>query len=262
MIFSGPFIVQSGMAFFRETTAGQILRLASGGRFLKYPEERIGFQVPAQYAILSSDSSLLVNDSTPRRDDDETLSKSDDLEAAAVVEPTTPKGVTTVTWYSETDPENPHNWSNGRKAWVSSFLFTYTFAGYIGSSLYTASVGGVMEHFNVSEIVASLGLTLYVLAYGLAPLILSPLSEIPAIGRNPPYAASFSLFVLLSIPIPLIDDLGGILFLRFMLGFLCSPSLTTVGASYGDYVSPQNMQYVFAFWGGGATLAPVSSRLI
>ena len=52
-----------------------------------------------------------------------------------------------------------------------------------------------MEAFGVGTEVASLGLSLYVLAYGLGPLLFSPLSEIPAIGRNPPYMFSFGIFV-------------------------------------------------------------------
>jgi hypothetical protein len=42
-------------------------------------------------------------------------------------------------------------------------LSIYTFTVYIGSAIYAPSVPGVMEDFNCSEIVASLGLALYVL---------------------------------------------------------------------------------------------------
>jgi hypothetical protein len=42
---------------------------------------------------------------------------------------------------------------------------------------------GVMADFGVAQVPATLGLTLYVAGYGLGPLIWSPMSEIPQIGR-------------------------------------------------------------------------------
>lgn len=43
-------------------------------------------------------------------------------------------------------------------------LSIYTFTVYLGSAIYAPSIGGVMEDFNCSELVASLGLALYVLS--------------------------------------------------------------------------------------------------
>lgn len=65
-----------------------------------------------------------------------------------------------------------------------------TFSIYIGSAIYTPSIMGVMAEFGVSQVAATLGLTLFVAGYGLGPLIWSPLSEIPQIGRNPIYIAT------------------------------------------------------------------------
>ncbi|KAL7897336.1 major facilitator superfamily domain-containing protein [Trichoderma sp. SZMC 28014] len=172
------------------------------------------------------------------------------------------KEVVLVTWYSDQDPENPQNWSNGKKVWVSTLLFLYTVAAYMGASIYTVSEDGVMKRFGVSQSVASLGLTLYVFGYGFAPMILSPLTEIPAIGRNPPYAITFCLFTILIIPAALVDNIGGLLVVRFLLGVFCSPALSTVGASYGDFISPANMQAVIALWSVGASSAPVMGPVV
>ena len=83
---------------------------------------------------------------------------------------------------------------------------------------------------------ASLGLSLYVLAYGTGPLLWSPLSEIPVIGRNPPYIITMGIFVLLLIPAALVHDFAGLMALRFLQGFFGSPCLATGGASLGDMV--------------------------
>lgn len=162
-----------------------------------------------------------------------------------------------VSWYSESDPDNPHNWSRLKKGYVSFVILLYTFTVYIGSSMYTASIPDIVDIYQVPQVIGSLGLSLYVLGYGTAPLILSPLSEIPAVGRNIPYIITFSLFVALCIPMVLVDNIPGLLVLRFLLGFCGSPALATGGASYGDFYGAKAMPYVIALWGGGATLGPV-----
>lgn len=49
---------------------------------------------------------------------------------------------------------------------------------------------GVMQEFGVSQVAATLGLTLFVAGYGVGPLLWSPMSEIPQFGRNPIYIAT------------------------------------------------------------------------
>ncbi|CAM1507558.1 Fc.00g071990.m01.CDS01 [Cosmosporella sp. VM-42] len=248
---------------FQSTALGSLLRAATGSRFLKYPEEEEGFQLPSRYSLPSNNASsdeLEKRSQSPRDSDPEAAlgtGRDDGSEGTKVED-----GIAVVTWYSEKDPENPHNWSSGKKTYISATLFAYTFAAYIGSSIYTASIPGIRAKFGASEAVANLGLSLYVWGYGFGPMIFSPLSEIPSIGRNPPYAVTFSLFAILTIPMALIDNIAGMMVLRFLLGVMCSPSLATVGASYGDFYSPNNMEYVIAFWGGGASLAPALGPVI
>ena len=91
-----------------------------------------------------------------------------------------------------------------------------------------------MQAFNVSQTKATLGLSLYVIGYGAGPLIFSPLSEIPSIGRNPVYMATLFLFVILQIPTIYAKNIQTILALRFFAGFVGSPALATGGASIQD----------------------------
>jgi DHA1 family multidrug resistance protein-like MFS transporter len=58
-----------------------------------------------------------------------------------------------------------------------------TFSVYIGSAIYTPGLEDVVQVFGVAQVPATLGLTLYVAGYGLGPIIWSPMSEIPQIGR-------------------------------------------------------------------------------
>ena len=149
----------------------------------------------------------------------------------------TADGTILVDWYTTDDPENPQNWSQGKKAATASQICLYTLAFYMGSAIYTPSAPYLQEIYGVGLEVTSLGLSLYVLAYGLGPLLFSPLSEIPSIGRNPPYIFSFGIFVILCIPTALVDNIAGLLVLRFLQGFFGSPCLATGGASLQDIYS-------------------------
>lgn len=161
------------------------------------------------------------------------------------------------------DPDNPLNFPTGLKVFTTLLICFYTWAIYVGSSLYTSSQDIVAQKFGVSHVVASLGLALYVLAYGLGSLLFSPLSEVLPIGRSPPYAISGLLFVLLCIPASLVDDFPATMVLRFLLGFMGSPCLATAGASLGDIWGPNMFCYAIALWAAttsmGPTLGPVIS---
>lgn len=91
------------------------------------------------------------------------------------------------------------NWPFAQKVIVTIAICIYTFAVYMASSIYTASIPQLIEHFDISHTQAIGGLSIYIFAYGIGPLILSPLSEIPAIGRNGVYIPTAILFTLLSI---------------------------------------------------------------
>lgn len=54
-----------------------------------------------------------------------------------------------------------------KKFLVSCEIWLLTFAIYIGSAIYTPGIPGVSEQFGVSNVAAVLGLTLFVLGYGL-----------------------------------------------------------------------------------------------
>jgi DHA1 family multidrug resistance protein-like MFS transporter len=161
-----------------------------------------------------------------------------------------------VDWTSPTDPSNPQNWSLSHKVLITVVLCVYTFAVYVGSSIYSPAQPLIMEKFGVSHVAASLGIALYVLGYGLGCLLFSPLSEVPAIGRNPPYAISGFLFIILCIPTALVDNFAGLMVLRFLLGFMASPCLATAGASLGDIWTMAEFPFAVALWAAVATLGP------
>ena len=89
------------------------------------------------------------------------------------------------TGYGDSDPDDPQNWSSGKKSLVTAIICTLTFAVYVGSSLITSGFPSLTSDFGIGYEEATVTLSIYVLAYGLGALFFSPLSEIPAFGRNP-----------------------------------------------------------------------------
>ncbi|KAF2799148.1 MFS general substrate transporter [Melanomma pulvis-pyrius CBS 109.77] len=165
-------------------------------------------------------------------------------------------------WYTTDDPENPQNWSFGKKAIVAAQICLYTLAFYMGSSIYTPSYPGIMERFDVDTQAVSLGLSMYVVAYGIGPMIFSPLSEIPSIGRNPPYLITFGIFVILLVPTALTESFAGLVTLRFLQGFFGSPCLATGGATLQDMYSLLKLPYALVLWAFAATSGPALGPII
>jgi DHA1 family multidrug resistance protein-like MFS transporter len=138
----------------RDSALGQFLRFISRRKVFPYPESVPGFILPESFNLekrVASRTEASTPTSVGRNEDpnawevdsealrtlhpltasnsnrqsqlDYTISQaaSEDRE----IEPTLTKdGKILVTWYSTNDPENPQNWSSGKKLWVS-FLIWY-----------------------------------------------------------------------------------------------------------------------------------------
>ncbi|KAK0102843.1 hypothetical protein ONS96_005475 [Cadophora gregata f. sp. sojae] len=316
----------------REAPLGQIIRWVTKGRYLQYPEEKEGFELPATYNALlnasekktvaatrtntrgtqeraerqrsqstSSSDSETVDTSelekaqtqreepsayTPADKDVEALSLSRtksrhetvpytearlELEAELslartetrpIVPLKTSDGNILVDWYTTDDPANPQNWSNGKRAFVSIVICLYTFVVYTGSAIYTSSEEGVIHKWGLRPVDAALPLSLYVLAYGMGPLIWAPLSEIPIIGRSPVYASTMALFTILSLPTAMVDNFAGLLVLRVLQGFFGSPCLANGAATMQDMYSLLYLPYALVAWVSAAYCGPALGPLL
>ncbi|RGP79676.1 hypothetical protein FLONG3_2230 [Fusarium longipes] len=184
------------------------------------------------------------------------------VKSIPVVPKRTKDGHILVDWYYSDDNENPHNWTNNRRLGVALIICLYTFVVYTSSAIYTSSTEGIMRAFGVSQLKATLGLSLYVLGYGTGPLVFSPLSEIPRIGRNPVYIVTMFLFVIISIPTALVKNYPGLMVLRFLQGFFGSPCLASGGASLGDIYSFMALPYAMMAWVAAAYCGPALGPLL
>jgi len=158
--------------------------------------------------------------------------------------------------------QNPQNWSTPKKFVVTGLICLLTFSVYIGSAIYSAGITDIEMKFGVSQVAATLGLTLFVAGYGLGPMIWSPMSEIPQIGRNPVYIPTLIVFVFFQFAVIYAKNFGMLLAFRFLTGFFGSPVLATGGASLADMYKPSKRAYAIAVWGLAAISGPVLGPLI
>jgi MFS transporter, DHA1 family, multidrug resistance protein len=79
-------------------------------------------------------------------------------------------------------------------------------------------------------------------------MVFAPISEMPTIGRNPPYLYSFIAFTVVSIIIASIDNISAIIVLRFFQGFFGSPCLASGAATIDDMYELYHWPCGLAVW--------------
>jgi DHA1 family multidrug resistance protein-like MFS transporter len=286
---------------FRDSVVGQVINYFSGGRLLPYADQLPGYEIPERYLLdrktvedvepnpgqflksppTTSSTSLppsgphppsntstrtlaqkspiarplTLEDGKPAYEDDVTAAKLQ----AELSEKSNPY---LVEWDGPNDPDNPKNWSPFKRGFVALSISLLTFSVYIGSAIYTSSEIGLTHEFNISLTKATLGLTLYVMAYGIGPMLLTPLQEMASLGRNPVYIGGLAVFVLFNIPIIKASNFSMVLAFRFLTGFVGSPALATGGASMGDMYSYAQLPYVIGVWALGAVAGPILGPVI
>ncbi|CCE64834.1 hypothetical protein TPHA_0I03320 [Tetrapisispora phaffii CBS 4417] len=165
-------------------------------------------------------------------------------------------------WDDPNDPDFPVNWSKKKRAVILLQIMLLTSVTYMGSSIYTPGQLQIQSEFGVGHVVATLNLSLYVLGYGLGPLIFSPQSEFSLLGRQHLYTVTLFIFAMLQIGCATVHNFGGLAVLRFFSGVFCSPSLSTGGASIADILAPEVVPVFLGLWAVAAFSSPVLAPLL
>ncbi|MCJ1471571.1 hypothetical protein MMC13_000211 [Lambiella insularis] len=139
-------------------------------------------------------------------------------------------------WNGPDDPENPLKWSMRSRVYHTTVPALMGFIVTIGSSLYTPGVPDVMDQFGVSQTVALLGLSLYVLGLAFGPVLAAPLSE--TLGRRAVYLISLPLAALFTLGAGFSQTFASLVICRFFAAFLGSPALAVGAGSNADLWRP------------------------
>ena len=169
------------MSAIRDTPAGQFLRSIGLKSWLYYPEEVTGFELPS-LPWASEETLPPTADNLTEKDIEKSLpsisirlaTPTDEMSIAASQKPLAEPVVVS---FTDNDRENPRNWSAAKKAWTVSIINIYTFVVYCTASIITPAAESIVKRYNVSLIVASLSLSMYVVGCKSIPLPFTLLQE-------------------------------------------------------------------------------------
>lgn len=177
----------------------------------------------------------------------------------------------------------PRNWPKITKSFATVSVMLLNFSFYAASAIFTPSIPLIEDKFGATTSQGTLGLSLFVIAYGIGPLVvsqcslsmeptthisfqLSPLSNLPSIGRSPVYVLGSLAFCLVNIGTALSRNVPTILGLRFLGGLVGSAPISVGGATLMEIYGPSQVPYAIAFYAVsgmcGPILGPVSTQAI
>ena len=139
-------------------------------------------------------------------------------------------------WSGPDDPDNPMNWPFALRVYHATIPGVIGFTVTLGSSIYTPGVHSISERFNISETVALLGLSLYVLGLAFGPVVAAPLSE--TFGRRIVYLLSLPLSSFFILGAGFSQSFASLAVCRFFAGFFGSPTLAVGAGTNADLWLP------------------------
>ncbi|KAG0644967.1 Major facilitator superfamily multidrug transporter mdrA [Hyphodiscus hymeniophilus] len=139
--------------------------------------------------------------------------------------------------YLQNDYQDAMNIPMPRKLAITILQAMSTLVLTFASSAYASGIEDVKQHFEVSEEVATLGLSLFVLGFALGPLIWGPLSEL--YGRRSIYAISFMAYTAFSVAAPCSPNIQSLLVFRFFASAFGSSAMTNGGGVITDMLSKE-----------------------
>ncbi|EJU03367.1 MFS general substrate transporter [Dacryopinax primogenitus] len=158
------------------------------------------------------------------------------------------------------DPENPKNWSKAFKWWCTMVVAFTCFAVAFASSVITADLQGPADEFGVSYEVSLLSITVFVIGFGVGPLVFAPLSEM--YGRRPVYVFTLALAVIFTIPGAVAKNIQTLLVTRAIDGIAFSAPMTLVGGTLADLWKNEERGVPMAAFSAAPFLGPAIGPLV
>ncbi|KAL2017734.1 hypothetical protein VTK56DRAFT_1704 [Thermocarpiscus australiensis] len=162
--------------------------------------------------------------------------------------------------FADGDPENPKNWSKALKWYITMVVAATCFVVAFCSSVITADIGGVSEEFNVSHEAALVTITVFVVGFGVGPMIFAPLSEV--YGRRVIYGSTLLVAVVFIIPCAVSKNIGTLIVCRAIDGIAFSAPMTLVGGTLADLWRNEERGVPMAAFSAAPFMGPAIGPLI
>ncbi|KAJ5716817.1 hypothetical protein N7488_002463 [Penicillium malachiteum] len=158
------------------------------------------------------------------------------------------------------DPRNPMNFSTFKK-WFITFLVSFiTLAVALVSSAYSGGISQIVEHFRVSEEVAILGVSLFVLGFAIGPLFWAPLSEI--FGRRHIFTITYAFLTAFNAGAAGAKNMQTLIILRFLAGCFGSSPFGNAGGTIADMFPASQRGIAISFFAAAPFLGPTIGPII
>ncbi|KAL4885554.1 major facilitator superfamily domain-containing protein [Aspergillus karnatakaensis] len=159
---------------------------------------------------------------------------------------------------------SPFRWSETRKSVITMISCGVTAMSAYAAGEYTPPADELTAQWDVSRVVYNLGITLFCLGFGIAPMVLAPFSEIN--GRRPIFVTSGVVFTVCLIWCGATDSFAGLLAARFFLGVGGSTFSTMVGGVISDIYHAEDRNTPMSYFSGavlfGTGLGPLISGFV
>ncbi|EPE35905.1 MFS general substrate transporter [Glarea lozoyensis ATCC 20868] len=162
--------------------------------------------------------------------------------------------------FTPNDPENPKNWSKAFKWYCTMVVALTCFVVAFCSSVITAGIVGVEEEFNRSEEIALISISIFVVGFGLGPMVFAPLSEV--LGRRVIYASTLLLAVIFIIPCAVAPNIQTLLVCRAIDGIAFSAPMTLVGGTLSDLWKTEERGIPMAAFSAAPFIGPAIGPLV
>ncbi|KAG9233370.1 major facilitator superfamily domain-containing protein [Amylocarpus encephaloides] len=162
--------------------------------------------------------------------------------------------------FTPNDLENPKNWSKAYKWYCTMVVAATCFVVAFCSSVITADIIGVQEEFNRSEEVALVSISIFVVGFGIGPMVFAPLSEV--LGRRMIYATTLLVAVIFIIPCAVAQNIQTLLVCRAIDGIAFSAPMTLVGGTLADLWKTEERGVPMAAFSAAPFIGPAIGPLV
>lgn len=122
------------------------------------------------------------------------------------------------------------------------------------SSIWSLASDNFINHFHISHEVSVLGISFFIWALGTGGIVLAPISEY--YGRKATYTVGLFLTLVFNLLPEFSENIGGVLFGRFMSGFFASSFMAVASGTFADIFNKKQLASALSLYTASPFLGP------
>ncbi|KAK5940942.1 hypothetical protein PMZ80_006219 [Knufia obscura] len=158
------------------------------------------------------------------------------------------------------DPRNPMEFSQVKKWFIVMTVAFATLAVAFVSSAYSGATRQIITEFQISQEVATLGISLFVLGFAVGPLLWAPLSEL--YGRQILFSGTYMMLTIFNAGAAGANNAATLIVLRFLAGTFGSSPLTNAGGVIADMMQANERGIGMSIFAAAPFLGPVIGPIV